>query len=359
MGNDANLHLSRSPEEAPVRIDLYASRPHYASHMLPVYRALPKALRGQLTGPRLTDWWVEAQPDPDPHGAVTMVAGYCDLQARAGRGPFVYVEHGAGQTYPGDPYSADDPSYSGGLGHNEVALYVCPSETVAARWRKAYQGTPAVVVGCPVLDPWHNNVRPYEAQWQPTVALAFHWDCGLIPETRSAFRHYEAAIGLCVAAWRAQGFQVVGHSHPRISDALTPVWAEHGVQVVPLGWVYDHADVLAADNTSIMYEFASLGRDVVCLNAPWYRRDVDHGLRFWSHMPGLPVDTAAELEATVTALLSGDQSTLDRSRAMRDRAVDEAYAHRDGLAAWRAAQAITKLVEGRQWPNQKSSLVHR
>jgi hypothetical protein len=339
-----------------VKIDLYASRPHYASHMLPIRTALPAENRGIMTGPRGDDWWTV---DPQPaEFDVVMVAGYVDLQAvehRARR--IIYVEHGAGQTYPGDPRSADDPSYSGGRGHERVALHLCPSETVADRWRAL--GLPAVAVGVPLLDPWHRGVRPFTPEARPTVALTFHWDAGLVPETRSAFRHYEAALGACVAAWRAEGFAVAGHGHPRVIGALGAVWAEHGVPTVNQGWVYDHADLLIGDNTSVMYEFASLGRDVLCLNAPWYRRDVHHGLRFWSEPPGLWADDADEMLDRSTRLLHGtDRGLLAASSILRAGAVAAAYCSTDGFAGFRAARAILggldERSEGRPVPERGS-----
>lgn len=329
-----------------MRIDLYASRPHYASHMLPIWRALPRHLRGLIISPRPTDWWARdelpAKPEPD---VVTMVAGYCDLQALAGRGPLIYVEHGAGQTYPGDPVSAGDPSYSGGYDHDEVVLYVAPSTTVAARWHDCYPDASVIVAGCPLLDVWHRGDRAFEQLERPTVALTFHWDCTLIPETRSAFRHYEPELARSVAAWRAQGFDVVGHGHPRVYDALSAVWAELDVPQRQLGWIYDHADLLIGDNTSVLYEFASLDRDVLCLNAPWYRREVEHGLRFWKHVPGLQADHAEGMTRIATLLLQRDTGALAGSSIMRRGAVAEAYAHVDGYASWRAAAAISALED--------------
>lgn len=323
-------------------IDLYASRPHYASHMLPIRAALPETLRGAMTGPPRPEHWWAVDPEPERFGTV-MVAGYVDLQHVADRADTViYVEHGCGQTYPGDPRSVDDPSYSGGAGHGTVALHVCPSEKVADRWRA--RGLDAVAVGAPILDPWHRSVRSFEPLSEPTVALTFHWDCGLIPETRSAFRHYEAAIGRCVGLWRSSGFHVVGHGHPRVAGALGAVWAEHGVPTVTLGWIYDHVDLFAGDNSSVLYEFASLGRDVLCLNAPWYRRDVEHGLRFWSHPPGLQVNDGDGLADLVRLLLDGDHGVLAGSLTMRRGAVVEAYdLLTDGYASERAAQAIVEV----------------
>jgi hypothetical protein len=313
--------------------------------MLPIRSALPVEHRGVMVSPRPDDWW-SADPDPVEYDTV-MVAGFCDLQAVQHRARRIfYVEHGAGQTYPGDPRSADDPSYSGGLGHEKVALHLCPSERVADRWRA--RGLDAVAVGAPILDPWHRGARPFIPEDRPTVALTFHWDCGLIPETRSAFRHYEAAIGRCVAAWRAEGFAVAGHGHPRVIGALGAVWAEHGVPTVNMGWVYDHADLLVADNTSVMYEFASLGRDVLCVNAPWYRRDVEHGQRFWTEPPGVWADDPDELLARSISILRGDdRGLLAAGSILRAAAVSGAYCSTDGFAGYRAARAIMGGVDER------------
>jgi hypothetical protein len=296
--------------------------------------------------PRPTDWWArdELPRDVEP-GTVTLVAGYCDIQAMRGRGPLVYVEHGAGQHYPGDPRSAADPSYSGGIDHDDVVLFVAPSTTVAERWHDLYPDAAVVVAGCPLLDDWHIGRRPFEQLARPTLAITFHWDCSLIPETRSAFRHYEARLADSVAAWRAHGFDVVGHGHPRVFDTLTPIWRALDVEQQPLGWIYDHADLLIGDNTSVLYEFASLGRDVLCLNAPWYRRDVRHGLRFWSDVPGLQANNADEMIERATMLLDRETPVLHASSLLRRGAVAAAYAHVDGYAAWRAVTAIAALED--------------
>ena len=47
--------------------------------------------------------------------------------------------------------------------------------------------------------------------------------------------------------------------------------------------VMERSTLYICDNSSTLYEFASTGRPVVVLNAPWFRRDIEHGLRFWEH----------------------------------------------------------------------------
>jgi CDP-glycerol glycerophosphotransferase len=100
--------------------------------------------------------------------------------------------------------------------------------------------------------------------------------------------------------------------------------------------VFDRADLLVADNTSAMYEFASLDRPVVAVNLPTYRRDVHHGMRFWNLVPGLQCDTPQDLPDVIAAALVDPPE----AQAMRTRAVDATYAHTDGGASERAASAI-------------------
>lgn len=319
-----------------MQVHLYASQQHYAEHLLPIYRALPAELQGERWCQRPRDWRTGPLPHPRrrPPGLV-LVAGYADA-CRIGAGPLVYVEHGAGQAYTD---AADNGSYSGGLGLDQVALFVAPGEHVAARWRARYPATPVAVVGCPKLDRWHTHA-PWIVDGAPTVAVTFHWDCGLVPETRSAVRHYQPALAHLRDSVSDMGGVLLGHSHPRAWAPMHRLWASLGVpSTADLADVLDRADVLVADNTSALYEFASLDRPVLALNAPWYRRDVQHGLRFWSHVPGLQVDEPDQLADGVAAAWADPPS----AQALRTAAVALVYAHRDGTAAARAAAAIVEV----------------
>lgn len=350
----------------PVELVSYASAAHYAEHLQPIVAELERRGRpvARWAARSSQPWGNPPPPARRPPRAicVAMVASYVDARKMVQRGArYIYVEHGAGQTYLGDPAVPPSPSYSGGPEHDRCLLFVAPSEHVAQRWRAAYPGTPVAVVGCPWLDRWHlqaaGEVDDGEQQQHdeqhhqhggvgvdlhgggstPTVAVTFHWECSLVPETFSAWRHYDAALPAL-----AERYRVLGHGHPRAWGKLARRWAQLGVEATPhLADVLDRADLLVADNTSAAYEFASLGRPVLMLNAPWYRRDVHHGLRFWSHVPGLQVDEPDQLVAGVGRALADPPE----AQALRARAVGYTYSHCDGRAASRAADAIQEVLD--------------
>jgi hypothetical protein len=253
--------------------------------------------------------------------------------------PIVYVEHGAGQSYDGDPRSKGDGSYSGGHSLDNVTLFLCPNGTVADRWQTAYPGTPAVVVGSPKLDRWHSQPTSRNvASDTPTVAVTFHWECRMVPETTSAWRYYDRTLPSLAADER---WRLLGHGHPRLWGTISRRWKRIGVDAVKdFGDVLDRADLLVGDNTSALYEYASTGRPVVVLNAPQYRRDVHHGLRFWDHPPGLQVDRPEQLADTIARALTDPEP----ARAVRAGAVAAAYAYTDGRAAERAVTAIEEVM---------------
>ncbi len=268
-----------------------------------------------------------------------IVASFVDARRMWPR-PVIYVEHGAGQFYDGDPVSARHGSYAGGDGLSHAVLFIAPNEHVAARWRAAYPATPAVVAGSPRVDELARIPAPDSLQ--RCVAFAWHWECMLVPETRSAVRHYAAAMPMIVAELRGADVEVLGHGHPRAWRQLRTMWGRMGVEAVErFEDVVARAHVLVMDNSSAMYEWAALGRPVVALNAPWYRVHVEHGLRFWSHVPGPQIDHPGPLAGTILAELADPA----RSAHLRRHAADRAYAHRmDGHAARRAAEAIMEVL---------------
>lgn len=318
-------------------IDAYASLPHYWQHIAPVVDELrARGVVVRTWAARAGEPWGERLRLRTDRAPLCIVASYVDARALRTQAA-VYVEHGAGQTY--GAHDAGAPGWPGSRGLDNVRLFLCPGEHVATTWRRAYPQAAVESVGSPALDELARDRAEYRAPGRAlTVAFTFRWNCGLCPEARTAFDHYERSLPAIATALRSSGVRVLGHGHPRLWERIRRTWSRCDVEpCAEYRAVAREADVLVADNTSAMYEWAALGRPVVALNAPWYRRDVEHGLRFWSHVPGIQVDEPAEV---VDAIRDAD---TPETAALRDRAAAHVYAHR-GDAAVLAADAIQEAM---------------
>lgn len=94
-------------------------------------------------------------------------------------------------------------------------------------------------------------------------------------------------------------------------------------------------------HNSLGWEFASTGRSVVLLDHPLWRPQVEHGLRFWTHADAGPRTSDPDRVADMVQLALLD---VPEVRAAREAAVADVYAHTDGRAADRAAQAIRDTI---------------
>lgn len=331
-----------------------ASERHYVDHLAPLWHALPPDGRGPFwcstrqAYDRATARGVPAErwrpggralKAARRYGHVA-VAGWGDTRLLTWRPRLVLCEHGAGQSYTGT--AAGHPHYAGGRQRDRVDVFLCPSWPAhRANEAVARPGQRVVMVGPMRLDPWLG--RPRQARdpdGPPTVAVSFHWNCNLVPETRWAFPHYADAVETLADD---TGMTVVGHAHPRAWPTLRAFYEKVGIPAWPdFDTVLDSADVYVCDNSSTLYEFAATGRPVVVLNAPWYRRDVRHGLRFWEYADvGVNVSSPAELAEAVR------WADLDLS-PNRDRRNDICHAlfgrYADGRAAPRAAELLEDVL---------------
>lgn len=330
----------------PPPVDFYCSLAHYVAHLAPVWHALGPEHRGTWWGPsrvlaEARAHGVAVTPGRPPlprrrrprerEPRLVVVAGQADVQLCAGH-PLALVEHGAGQVY-----SEPDPSYSGGTRREAVVLFLCPSEVVAARNRARYPDATVAVVGSPRVDHLVSRFVKCEAA---AVVLSFHWPANLghSPEASWALPHYEAALPQVVAELQAQGREVLGHGHPRYAGFFHTLWAKLGVEhVARFDEVCERAGLYVCDNSSTLYEFAALGRPVVVLNSPRYRRDVDLWPRFWQCADvGLQVSEPAELGPALGLALYDPPPVAGR----RAEVVAEVYGQLDGRAAERAAHAL-------------------
>lgn len=321
---------------APAVVDVYAALPHHVRHLQPIVdelerRNIPTRRRSKWGKP---DGWPLLRAIDVLDVELVIVAGWVEAAELFPSARVVYVEHGAGQRYIG----VEGHGYAGAAGLEHVELFISPNENTSDRWRSRYPQAAVETVGCAALD---SLLRTAHCAAGDRVTISTHWDCFVCPETRSALPYYRETLSELVAALGARGVQIVAHAHPRAHTSTQRLWRDVGLQyVLDPDEVLETSQLLICDNSSLMYEAAALDVPVLALNAPWYRRDVSHGLRFWSFVPGLECDRTDELvDRTLEAL--DDAPPL---RAKRDRAARRAYSLRDGTAAARAADAIERLI---------------
>jgi hypothetical protein len=276
-------------------IDAVASERHFADHLRPIFDALPAKLRGTFyTGERIQ------LPHDD---RLALVASYRDLcLARSRRRWCVLSEHGAGQSYLG----ARSGSYIGASDRRGVLGVLVPGPLQAEAHTASQAAIPAYQTGVPKLD------------------------------------HLHSARAVAQLAGDDR-FDLVGHAHPRMLRRIIGDYRRAGIEVVPdFADVIDRADVYVCDNSSTMYEWASLDRPVVVLDGPTYRRHVHHGLRFWSHADlGPRIDQGADLADAILAAVAGEGA--ERRRQI----VAEVYVATDGKAAKRGVRALREVH--REW----------
>lgn len=314
-------------------LDIVATAPHYVDHALPIWEALPaevrrhfyvsgRSARDGIPGMRAVD---QIRADP---AVPTLAVAHGDFKiARgAGRKRLALGQHGAGQSY-----STDHPSYPGGRDQAEVGLFLVPNETAADRTLAAYPKARVEIVGCPKLDSLPRRRR--RAGEDPVIAFSFHFSTSVAPETDGAYRYYRGNVRLL-----ADRFKVLGHAHPRLQPKLRPWYKAVRIEfVASLEDVFRRADLYVCDNSSSIFEFAATGRPVVLLNVPGYRRDVEHGLRFWAAAGvGIQVNRGRELEPAIARALRKEPADV---RA-REAALDLVYQPRKGSAKLAAATLL-------------------
>ena len=309
-----------------MRVDILSTERHYDDHLRPIWDALPESAKG--------NWFQHAAPSK-PTGNITLVCSYGNLLRMRDRGPVVYMEHGIGYSYVNGAGERFHPSYAGSSKRDGVILFLNNHELTQDLNRKAHPNVPGVVIGTPKMDAWAG--RMWENPTNPIATYSTHWDCRhVVPETRSA--HKEFRWALRPDQW-SDRFTWNGHAHPRAWGLVKTDYKNFYIPVIQdFADVLDQASVYVADTTSTLYEFAYTGKPVVCLNASFYRKDVNHGIRFWDYVPGIQVDHWKDVPSAVERALDGEGEEL------RARAVDLVYPVRDGTAAKRAADALCELL---------------
>lgn len=326
------------------RVNVLAAEPHFVSHLVPVWNSFRASERGVF--------WVRsavAEAEAKRHrihvrqwpgrvakGTVVVTSAFGDLnQAHRAGAKTVLMEHGAGQTY-----NSAHSSYAGGShpAREANSLFLVPGTRPAEKLRAKHPDTPVVEIGCPKLDK-RITQPPRTPSDPPVVVVSFHWDCKVVPETTWAFPFYRRAIE---AAAKRSDIRLVGHGHPRAAKHLRPWFESRGIEFIPhFDTVMDVADVYVCDNSSSIFEAAAVGIPVVVLNSPRYRRDVEHGLRFWEAANiGPQVESSRDL---IPAIWKTLEPTPDQ-QTETERCLDLVYSVRDGSSATKAVEAIRKHV---------------
>jgi hypothetical protein len=338
-------------------IDFFARRTHFIDHMALTWMALPPRMRGKFYIPDLLrNYAVKRGIHPDTlellrcksdkptscaeppfSRRVVVTSAYGDLAivARYNERPLILMEHGVGLTFnKKDGTTAD--GYGGGEGLRScVSLFLAPNEYIAKKTHITFPDAAQVIIGTPKLDPWAEDFtnRKKKRPEDPVVCISFHWDGSAVaPEAGNAFEYYRKSLPTL-----ANKYIVIGHGHPKVLDKLIPYYQRAGIEIVKdFRDVMERADVYINDASSTLYEFCVTGKPVVVLNAPWFRRNVYHGLRFWDYCdPGPECNSPAELIDCIEEALSDPI----QQRMKRRKYVNILYPHL-GEATRVAARAI-------------------
>lgn len=336
-------------------VDFFATRSHYIDHMAPIWFALDDGLRGSFYVPELIqdyatrkglDVTVLKPPGinnkldvaPDGDGPL-LTCGYMDLQRalrKKPRRPAIFMQHGIGLTFQNN-------SYAGGAGmQRDVKLFLDPNEHTRALIAKTFPHKPGVVIGTPKMDKFSNQRSAISGQrsGKQVVCISFHWDGSRIaPEAGNAFMHYKDILPELA---KNKKFRLIAHGHPRNLGALAHYYEQCGIETVfDFDEVMEYADLYVNDCSSTLYEFCVTGKPVIILNAPWFRRGVHTGIRFWKYTDvGPQVNEGEELLSAISDQLSAKSKAFHS--AQRE-AVKDLYPYL-GTSAQRAAEVIEEFV---------------
>jgi len=322
-----------------MRYDAWCSYIPYLDHLAPLWHGLPEAMRGTVyVTPSVLEHAVSLgldvayQAEYREHPRPFLVFSRSEFRSLPS-GPIVFVEHGVGPSYDGKSHliSRSNVPIPPVLG-----VLTTPANAPAHR---ALLGDGYVhEIGCPKLDAYYGNT--YERTGtKPVVAFSHHWEERAYPEARSAWP-WDAQAWERIAASGA--YDLLGHKHPGDKRDIEGWCAEIGATFEPsFDDVMVLADLFVADNSSTLYEFSATGRPVVVLSPPFYRRTVDHGLRFWRDIPGVECSHPEHLGACIAEALLD----VPERRALREMAVERAYGPQDGKATERAVAVLTRIAQ--------------
>ena len=312
-----------------------SGEPHYSDHLLAAWKTLPDKMRGVfVTRDHRVEGSVMVTTDAEivrilTVGTPVMVASIDDMRMAAKCGAYVVLmQHGAGQSY-----GTTHASYPGGEDRTGVVLELVPNQQAKARNLARHPEIPCEVVGSARVKAL--QALPGHSHHKPVVCLSFHWDAPasacVAQEARSAWTWYKDAL----EQFQSKDWALIAHAHPRMAATVRPACASLGIPFIDaFEDVVKLADVYCCDNSSTIFEFAALNRPVVLLNAPWYRKDVEHGLRFWRESSiGVQCETPAEVQSAIRRAIEDDASQQMQRHASVNRVYSQECSLADALTA--------------------------
>jgi hypothetical protein len=319
------------------KVDFFSREEHHIKHGMALYEKMPEKYKGQF-------FHCEGELAQSKNDIV-VVFSYGDLRRADTVGKkIIFMEHGVGMYY-----NVEHPSYAGSTQHRgNVILRLSPNELHARKERDTLS-CPVKVVGVPKMDKWasfRENVRIRRRK--PVVAVSFHWDCHVCPETRSAYSYFMRGIDIL-----KMHYNVIGHGHPRIIDRLEKMYKTRGIPVYrDFDDIMKKADVYMCDNSSTIFEFAFIKKPVVFLNSPYYRKNIHHegNPRFWKYANMGPQANKPDdlVSAVYWALFLYNKNIL-----RMEEATQEIFTFTDGRAGERAVEAIIEALH--EYENKRIS----
>jgi len=281
------------------KLDLFTRHAYHLPTLAPIWENLPYDRRGSFyVSPQIYDRFCEAlgshgivpfHGSRPPGDGPILTASYGDMAktARAKNRKVILMQHGIGHTF-------GLPAYADGPGRNDdVDLWLAPNQYLAGKITGSRPGARVEVIGTPKVDILTTDEFPKSllpTDREPVIAISFHWGDrhNKPPESGSAWEHY-----LPVLEEIGKKYKVIGHAHPSAANARRMAYEEIGIEFVD-DWyeVTQSADIYINDLSSTMYEFLLTGKPVIVLNAPWFRREKQFGIRFWDFSTiGVNVET--------------------------------------------------------------------
>lgn len=204
----------------------------------------------------------------------------------------ILMEHGCGQYY-------DIRHYFWGRQHglrkfmHSVKYMLCPNECLANKIKKHNPKLKTYITGSPKLDRYTkqktNNQRPL-------IVFSWHWECKVIPETTGGFNYWKGCL-----IEIGKKYNIALHGHPRIQRDVKIFARDNDIEhIESFDEVLVRADVYACDNSSTLFEFAAIDKPVIVLNNPWFRKDIEQGMRFWEYADiGVQCDDISDIEEAI------------------------------------------------------------